>query len=106
MCYPWHFIDGACDVTVPRLRRVGFDDACEHLLWAGDGRIGADPIAKLHLTNLKLRLKANAQAGFVVSQQISLANPTMGELVQALKDGDESIPRKILSVGANVLNTS
>jgi hypothetical protein len=75
-------------------------------MWATDGRVGAEPVLKLQLTNLKMRLQANSQAGFCVSQQLNAGSITMPELVQRLKDGDESIPRKIISVGANLLNTA
>ena len=164
MAFPCDFVNGSCDPTVPRVQRVDFAAACEHLLWAGDGRIGRNPVLKLFLTHLHMKVrrpprrcrarapavaahvsavsspalaaaslvtapaaalscaipvvpiqsvapypcvqvKANSQAGFVISQQLNDACKTVPELVEALRAGDESVPRKILSVGANLVNT-
>ena len=103
MCYPTVFVAGSGDPTVPRLRKVDFSVAVSHLVFAADGRLGA--VLKIHLTNLLMRLKASQQAGYCVSQQLAEAHRTVPELVQALEAGDESVPRKILSIGANLKNS-
>jgi len=57
------------------------------------------------LLNLRLRKQALSQGSYLVSQQLNDAHLSVEELRQSLENDDDSVPRKIINVGANLQNT-
>ena len=55
--------------------------------------------------NLRLRKQALNQGSFVVSQQLNDAHLTIQQLQQNLNNNDDSVPRKIISMARNFVNT-
>ena len=55
--------------------------------------------------NLQLRTQTINQGSFVVSQQLNDAHLTIPELRQNLGNNDDSVPRKIISMAKNYINS-
>ena len=55
--------------------------------------------------NLQLRMQALQQGRYVVAQQLNDAHLTIPELRENLRNEDESVPRKIISMATNFVNT-
>ena len=105
MAFPTVFINGTCDLTVPKLITIEYEEFVQHIYYNVDGRVSKHPFLKFFLLNLGLRMKALKQGSFLVAQQLQDAHLTIPELRQNLENEDESVPRKILSVAANLPNT-
>ena len=105
MAYPTIFINGTCDFTTPKLVTMEYDHFVEHIYFNKDNRVSKHPFLKFFLYNLGLRMKALKQGSFLVAQQLQDAHLTIPELRANLENEDESVPRKILSVAANLPNT-
>ena len=105
MLSPDVFVDGSCDITIKRLRTPKLGEWLEHIYWAGDGRVAAQPLLKFALLNLKLRTEALSQGRYVVAQQLNDAHLDAGGLLANLDAGDDSVPRKVISVGSNIVNS-
>ena len=61
---------------------------------------------KFHLLNIGNRKKALNQGSFCVNQQINEKQITRDELLERLENNDESLPRKFISMSANIPNTA
>ena len=105
MAFPTVFINGTCDLTVPKLVTIEYEEFVQHIYYNIDGRVSKHPFLKFFLLNLGLRMKALKQGSFLVAQQLQDAHWTIPELRQNLENEEESVPRKILSVAANLPNT-
>ena len=105
MAFSTVFINGTCDVTVPKLINIEYEQFFQHIYYNIDGRVSKHPFLKFFLLNLGLRMKALRQGTFLAAQQLQDAHLTNPELRQILKNEDESVPRTILSVAANLPNT-
>ena len=53
--------------------------------------------------NLQLRMQALQQGRYVVAQQLNDAHLTIPELRENLRNEDESVPRKIISMATILL---
>ena len=106
MSYPNIFINGSCDITIPGLSSIKFDDWVQHIYYATDNRVAQHPFLKFHLLNLNMRHKALNQGSFLVAQQLDDAHLSLSELKDNFEAGDYSVPRKIISVGKNLTNTA
>ena len=105
MAFPTVFINGSCDITVPNVVSVNFNDFVEHIYFVQDNRVSKHPYLKFVLLNLRLRKQALTQGSFLVSQQLNDQHLTVEQLKESLKNNDDGIPRKIISIGANLQNT-
>ncbi|XP_057310732.1 uncharacterized protein LOC130648690 [Hydractinia symbiolongicarpus] len=105
MAYPTVFINGNCDLTVPRLSKINFEEYIEHIYYCSDNRVARHPYLKFFLLNMRLRMQALQQGSFLVSQQLNDAHLTIAELRDNLQNDDDSVPRKIISIGKNLVNT-
>ena len=104
--FPTIFISGSCDITVPKLTNIEYHDWIEHIYYNRDNRVSAHPSLKFFLLNLRLRIQALNQGSFLVSQQLNDAHLTIPELRAKLNnDDDTSVPRKIISIAKNFVNT-
>ena len=106
MAFPTIFINGSCDVTIPRLHKIKFSDFVDHIYFQGDNRVSKHPTLKFVLLNMKLRLQALNQGSFVVAQQLNDAHLSIPDLREKLSNGDDSLPRKIINISANLPNTA
>ena len=106
MAFPDVFVNGSCDITVPRLEKPALQEWTEHIYFAGDGRVPAHPTLKFLLLNLQLRSKALTQGSFVVNQQLSDAHLGISDLQTKLAAGDDSVARKVLQVGGMELKNT
>ena len=106
MAFPTMFINGSCDVTIPRLHKIKFSDFVDHIYFQGDNRVSKHPTLKFVLLNMKLRLQALNQGSFVVAQQLNDAHLSIPDLREKLSNGDDSLPRKIINISANLPNTA
>ncbi|XP_066926384.1 uncharacterized protein [Clytia hemisphaerica] len=106
MCYPHIFVNGACDITIKAARNLKFEDWLSHIYFCKDNRVPAHRFLKFHLMNISLRKKALDQGSFCVNQQINEKHITRDELLQQLEYQNESIPRKLLSMSANLVDTA
>ena len=52
-----------------------------------------------------MRMQALHQGSFLVAQQLNDAHLTIPELRENLRNEDDSVPRKIISMGKNIINT-
>ena len=105
MAFPTIFINGTCDYTLPKLGNLGYDEFVEHIYYTGDNRVSKHPFLNFLLLNLGLRQRALQQGSFVVAQQLNDAHLSIVELKDNLSNHDESVPRKIISIAANLPNT-
>ena len=105
MAFPEIFINSSCDYTVLNQKQPKFEDWIQHIYWCKDSRVANHPHLKFYLMNLSLRRKALSQTNFLVNQQLDSAQLIINELREQLENGDESIPRKIINVAANLPNT-
>ena len=105
MAFPEIFINSSCDYTVLNQKQLKFEDWIQHIYWCKDSRVANHPHLKFYLMNLSLRRKALSQTNLLVNQQLDSAQLTINELRETLENGDESIPRKIINVAANLPNT-
>ena len=71
MLAPWIFVNGSCDLTILRHEKPELGAWIEHIYWAGDGRVAADPTLKFTLLSLKQRKLALEQGSYCVAQQVS-----------------------------------
>ena len=104
MAFPEVFVNSTCDYTVLKQKQPPFDEWIKHIYWTSDARVANHPHLKFYLLNLKLRKKALSQTNFLVSQQLDAAQLSIEELTEQLETGDDSIPRKIIGVAANLPN--
>ena len=105
MAFPTVFINGSCDITIPSLVEVKFDDFIQHIYYTQDNRVAKHPYLKFCLLNLRLRKQALTQGSYLVSQQLNDAHLSVEELRECLTNDDDTVPRKIISMGANLQNT-
>ena len=77
----------------------------EHIYHCIDNRVPAHRFLKFHLLNIGMRKKALNQGSFCVNQQLNEKHLTRDELKERLLNEDESIPRKFVSMSANLQNT-
>ena len=105
MAYPTVFINASCDFTAPRLVKIPFKEYIEHIYYCVDNRVSTHPFLKFFLMNLQLRMQALQQGRYVVAQQLNDAHLTIPELRENLRNEDESVPRKIISMATNFVNT-
>jgi hypothetical protein len=105
MSFPTVFINGTCDYTVAKLIEIDYDEWVEHIYFQGDSRVSKHPFLKFLLFNLSMRKKALSQGAFLVTQQLHDAHLSVSELSENLDNDDDSVPRKIISVAANLKNT-
>ena len=105
MAFPTIFINGSCDYSTPKLVNINFEEWIKHIYFTGDGRVSKHPYLKFLLLNLRLRKMALDQGSFLVSQQLNDAHLTIAELAENLRNNDDSVPRKIINVGANLPNS-
>ena len=84
---------------------VDLDTWISHIYYQGDGRVPKHPFLKFFLYNLSLRKKALNQGSYLVAQQLNDTHITIEELHDRLESGDQSIPRKIIHMGANLVNS-
>ena len=105
MAFPTVFVNGSCDITVPKLVDIDYDEWTEHIYFNGDARVSKHPYLKFLLFNLSMRNKALSQGSFVVAQQLNDAHLSIAELAENLENDDDSVPRKIISIAANLKNT-
>jgi hypothetical protein len=105
MVAPHVFVNGSCDITIPQLVRLSLHEWIRHIYWTGDGRVPRHRNLKFILFNLMLRKRALEQGGFLVAQQLDDAHLGIEALRAAHESGDDSVARKIISVGGNLINT-
>jgi len=105
MVAPHVFVNGSCDITIPQLVRLSLHEWIRHIYWTGDGRVPRHRNLKFILFNLMLRKRALEQGGFLVAQQLDDAHLGIAALRAAHESGDDSVARKIISVGGNLINT-
>ena len=105
MAFPTVFVNGSCDLTTPKLINIEYEEFVQHIYFTGDSRVSKHPYLKFVLLNLGLRQKALNQGSFVVSQQLNDAHLSIAELAENLNNQDESVPRKIISIAANLPNS-
>ena len=105
MAFPSIFVDGNCDLTHNPVSKVDFDEWIEHIYYQGDGRVSKHPFLKFFLYSLSLRRKALKQGSYLVAQQLNDSHISIDELQEKLEYDDDSIPRKIIKMGANLPNT-
>ena len=105
MAFPTVFINGSCDITIPKLVEINFSKFIEHIYFTQDNRVSKHPYLKFVLLNLRLRKQALTQGSYLVAQQLNDAHLSVEELRQSLQNNDESVPRKILNMAANLQNT-
>ena len=105
MAYPTVFINASCDFTAPRLVKIPFKEYIEHIYYCVDNRVSTHPFFKFFLMNLQLRMQALQQGRYVVAQQLNDAHLTIPELRENLRNEGESVPRKIICMATNFVNT-
>ena len=105
MAYPTIFISGSCDITIPKLGNIDLQDWIEHIYYNIDNRVASHPYLKFFLLNLRLHKQALNQGSYVVNQQLNDAHLTIQQLQQNLSNHDDSVPRKIISMSKNFVNT-
>ena len=105
MAFPTIFVNGSCDFTAPKLVDIVFDEWIQHIYFTGDGRVSKHPYLKFLLLNLRLRKMALNQGSFVVAQQLNDAHLSISDLAENLRNKDESVLRKIISMAANLPNS-
>jgi len=105
MSFPSIFINGSCDNTHDPLVKIDYADWVSHIYFQGDGRVTKHPSLKFLLYNIGLRKQALQQGSFVVAQQLNESHISINELQERLANNDDSIPRKIIKIGANLVNT-
>ena len=105
MAYPTVFINGSCDITVPGLTPINFEEYVQHIYFTTDNRVADHPFLKFLLLNLRLRMQALKQGSYVVAQQLNDAHLTIPQLRENIENEDQSVPRKIISIAANLPNT-
>ena len=103
--FPTVFVSGSCDFTDNSLVSIELDEWISHIYYQGDGRVSKHPSLKLFLFNLSQCKKALNNGNFLVSQQLADAHITLEELKEKSRNGDESIPRKITQMGANLVQS-
>ena len=105
MAFPTVFINGSCDLTIPRLVDINFNEFIEHIYFTQDNRVSKHPYLKFALLNLCLRKQALSQGSYLVSQQLNGAHLSVEELRECFENDDDSVPQKIIGMGANLQNT-
>ncbi|XP_066930062.1 uncharacterized protein [Clytia hemisphaerica] len=105
MVAPDIFINGTCDVTCNKVVSMHLNEWVEHIYYVGEDRVPNHPFLRFLLLNLKQRQKALDQGSFLVAQQLNDAHLTIEELRENLENDDQSVPRKIIKMGANIVNT-
>ena len=103
--YPTIFINGSADITIPQLVKLDYQEWVTHIYYNCDNRVSSHPFLKFFLLNLGLRMRALQQGSFIVAQQLNDAHLTIEELRNNLENDDESVPRKLISVGAKFANS-
>ena len=106
MAFPSIFTAGTCDTTSPLVKSLKFDEWVEHIYYNVDNRVAQHPFLKFFLLNLKLRVQALNQGSFLVRQQLQDAHLTIPELRENIANSDDSVPRKIVSIAKNFINSS
>ena len=105
MNFPSIFDNGSCDITHCPLVRLDINEWIEHIYFQGDNRVTKHPFLKFFLYNLNLRKQALQQGSFLVAQQLNEPHLTIAELMEKIENEDQSIPRKIIRMGGNLVNT-
>ena len=104
--FPTIFINGSADITIPQLTTPDYQEWVEHIYHVTDNRVSNHPILRFFLINLGLRMRAKTQGSFIVAKQLHDAHLSVEELRENLERNDESVPRKLISVGAKFANSS
>ena len=84
---------------------MGFGEFVEHIYHNKDDRVANHADLKFFLLNISCRLQALKQGSFLVAQQLNDAHLSINELLENLNNDDDSVPRKIISMGKNLPNT-
>ena len=105
MAYPTVFMSGSCDYTDAKLHSLDFQKWVNHIYYNVDNRVSSHPYLKFFLLNLRMRLQTFKQTNFLVSCQLNDAHLSIAQLRENLENNDDSVPRKIISVGKNFPNT-
>ena len=105
MAYPTVFINSSCDFTAPSLVKIPLKVYIEHIYYCVDNRVSSYPFFKFFLMNLQLRMQSPQQGSYVVAQQLNDDHLFIPELSGNLRNEDESVPRKIISMTRTFVNT-
>ncbi|XP_066913356.1 uncharacterized protein [Clytia hemisphaerica] len=103
--FPSIFTGATCDFTHKPLVTVGLDEWIKHIYFQKDNRVSKHPFLKFFLYNLSLRKKALNNGNFLVAQQLTDSHISIEELQERFNNNDHSIPKKIIRMGSNLVNS-
>ncbi|XP_053391813.1 uncharacterized protein LOC128554571, partial [Mercenaria mercenaria] len=107
LAFPCLFPYGSGDFHINRPRTCSsLADWAEHLLWYLDGRFASHQYFKFVVHNMIMHKSAIEKGNFIVRQQLGDQHITVSNLKDSIKNGDDTLSKKIVYLSATLRGTS
>ena len=106
LAFPWLFPGGTGDIKESRAHDVEIGEWAQNLLFFEDGRFAKDKLWSFFTLNFMQRHRNKSQSRWFVKDFVTNAPPTLDELQQQVKNGDNTFIDKLMYFGKIVPGSS